>query len=152
MHNIQDLTVGSHGKPLQRTSHSGTTGNLDDDGEDNLSGPEIDNLETAITNNTSHNFNPEAVDVPEIASPFLTPADEQEFYAALAVLQNEQVIPAGYGLLPDEWDDHSYPTLEVLGSGRRGRREITVSLPEIIWRPRAELWGCAVDLLIRLLE
>ncbi|KAI0695883.1 hypothetical protein BC835DRAFT_1272714, partial [Cytidiella melzeri] len=115
-------------------------------------GPDVTHIEAAVEQNHGHNFNHEAVNVPESETPFATHADEVEFCAALVILQDSHVVPGGYGLLPDEWEDSTYPTLEVLRSSRRGRREITISLPETVWQPRAELWACAVELLVRLTE
>lgn len=109
-------------------------------------------LGTVIAENHEHNFNHDAVEVPGTENPFASDADEQVFHAALEILHAEQTVPHGYYLLEDEWEGGSYPTLEILQSGRRGRREITISLPDSIWRPRAEMWARAVDLLVRLTE
>ncbi|KAI0093417.1 hypothetical protein BDY19DRAFT_990059 [Irpex rosettiformis] len=106
----------------------------------------------AVAQDNEHNFNHEAVDVPESEDPFATMEEEQVFWATLAILQEEQFIPEGYGLLVEESEDEAYPVVEILQPGRRGRQEITISLPEHVWRPRAELWGRAIDLLVQLTE
>lgn len=74
------------------------------------------------------------------------------FHAALAILHAEQVVPHGYYLLEGEWEEGTYPSVEILRSGQRGRREITIALPDSVWRPRAEMWARAIDLLVRLTE
>ncbi|KAI0695885.1 hypothetical protein BC835DRAFT_1272659, partial [Cytidiella melzeri] len=147
---------GVHGRLTHRTP--GQTGaghpsdeDTDDDNPDSPR-PGITQLEAAVEQNHGHNFNHEAVNVPQSETPFATRESEQVFRAALVIIQDSQVVPGGYGLLPDEWEDNTYPTLEVLRSGRRGRREITVSLAENIWRPRAELWARAIELLVQLAE
>lgn len=106
----------------------------------------------AVTDEHEAQFNHEAVEVPAGASPFTAEEDEAAFSAALAMVQEDGVVPEGYGLLSEEWEDEMYPTLEVLRSGRRGRREVLVSLPDQIWRPRAELWGRALDVMLHILE
>jgi hypothetical protein len=53
-------------------------------------------------------------------------------------------------LIPDEWEDNEYPSVEIIRSGRRGGKELRVALPDFVWRPRAELWGQALDILSRI--
>lgn len=107
----------------------------------------------AIATHQAGNFNAvDAVDVPQSHSPFAEDEDLNEFRIALQVVNAANLIPHGYGLLPEEWEEETYPTLEVLRSGRRGGREITVGLPEQVWRSRAELWGRALDVLSRILH
>ncbi|KAJ7183484.1 hypothetical protein C8R46DRAFT_1027194 [Mycena filopes] len=66
------------------------------------------------------------------------------FDAALAEAHRLLVVPAGYGLLPDEWENGAYPAFEILKSGRKGSKELRVALPDVLWRARAELWGRAL--------
>lgn len=90
--------------------------------------------------------------VPPSESPFVSPDDLNVFQIALAAVGSEDIVPEGYGLLEDEWEEDAYSTIEVINSGRRGRREIVVGLPEHVWRPRAVLWEQALDVLIRVLH
>lgn len=107
-------------------------------------------LEAGIETAQAPNFHHEAVGVPKHASPFTDKADEAIFRTALLRVQEFGLVPSGYGLLPDEWDDDTYPTHETINSGRRGLRGLHVNLPGTVWRPRAELWGQALDIVDRL--
>lgn len=92
----------------------------------------------------------ESVEVDESHPPF----DEHHlalFRDALRQVCDQGIIPEGYGVLEDEWGGDGYPTVETIQSGRRGRREITLGLPDSIWRPRAILWIQAVDIMTRIL-
>lgn len=99
-----------------------------------------------------HNYNHEAVNVPEDENPFATEEEEQVFHTALAILHEAQTVPHGYYLQEDEWENGTYSEVEALYSGRRGSREIFITLPNSVWRPRAEMWARALDLLVRLTE
>ena len=59
-------------------------------------------------------------------------------------------LPHGYGWHVDEWDEDGYPAVETLRSGRRGRREVEVGLPDNVWRARAGLWIQALDVMTRI--
>ncbi|KAJ7279925.1 hypothetical protein C8J57DRAFT_997915, partial [Mycena rebaudengoi] len=69
------------------------------------------------------------------------------FRDTLAVANENEVVPAGYGLLPEEWENGAYPTYEMLNSGRRSGKDLRIVLPDSVWRPRAELWGRALAIL-----
>jgi hypothetical protein len=73
---------------------------------------------------------------------------ETEFFLALRELVDEEVIPVGYGLYEDEWEDDGYPLFETLDVGkRRGGKPTIISLEDPIWQHRAVLWVQAVNLL-----
>ncbi|KAL0056669.1 hypothetical protein AAF712_016725 [Marasmius tenuissimus] len=74
------------------------------------------------------------------------------FKTALAAAEEQGFLPEGYGVLPGEWEDGEYPSYELLRSGKKGTREIRVDLPNHIWRPRAEKWVQALDILVYMLE
>lgn len=50
------------------------------------------------------------------------------------------ISPPGFGLLPEEWGDEGYPSVEPIPYGKRGGTK-EIALPDHIWRPRAILWG-----------
>lgn len=100
----------------------------------------------------AQNFNSEdSVQVPSSESPF-TEEDLEAFSLALSAVSMAGFVPNGYGLREDERESGSYPTVETLNSGRRGRREIVVGLPEHIWYSRALLWAQGLDVLNRTLH
>ncbi|KAJ7183707.1 hypothetical protein C8R46DRAFT_884019, partial [Mycena filopes] len=95
------------------------------------------------------NFHHAPVAVPKHANP-LSEQGMLVFNLALSRAERRGVVPSGYGLLEDEWDDGAYPAYEILKSGRKGSKELRVALPDTIWRPRAEMWGRGIDIINRL--
>ncbi|KAJ6489726.1 hypothetical protein C8R45DRAFT_1138343 [Mycena sanguinolenta] len=138
----------------QRRQMSGQTGAGQLDDEDislpssNLateSSSEVD-LEELVEEAHAGNFH-DAVGVPKHANPFSDDGTMQLFYDSLEATIRTDIVPPGYGLLPEEWEGGEYPTFEILKSGRRGGRELRVALPDAIWRPRAVMWGRALAVL-----
>ncbi|KAL0060477.1 hypothetical protein AAF712_012760, partial [Marasmius tenuissimus] len=93
----------------------------------------------------------ERVHVPRYPPPFDTTQLEL-FARALTVADEQRLIPGGYGVRSEEWEDGEYPSYEVLRSGKKGTQELRVDLPDHIWRPRAEKWVQALDILNYMLE
>jgi hypothetical protein len=95
----------------------------------------------------STNVHHEAVEVPGNEDPFSSDQQRDAFRTALAAVQEQALLPHGYGLHQDEWETESYPAYEIMKSGWRGTKELRVALPNFQWQPRAELWGQALDIL-----
>lgn len=91
----------------------------------------------------------DAIVVPDVTNPFSDDDLMQAFTTALDIVREQGMLPEGYGLLPEEWDDNEYPAFWVIKSGRRGK-DLTISLPDARWRARSELWGQALDIINRL--
>ncbi|KAJ7732948.1 hypothetical protein DFH07DRAFT_755085, partial [Mycena maculata] len=140
---------GVHGPETQREPGQTGAGQLDDE---DISEPEQDDddLNGQIEDAHAGNFHHEPVAVPKHANPFSDDETMQLFYDTLTAADAGNIIPPGYGLLPDEWENGVYPTHEILKSGGRGRRELRVKLPDAIWRPRAEMWGRGLAILNQL--
>lgn len=143
---------GVHG--AIRKPHRGQTGagQLADeavpevDSDQELDEDDWEDLEEQIEQAHESNFHHDAVPVPKHANPFSGEA-EQVFEDALERVRAARIIPEGYGLLEDEWEDGVYPSFQILKSGRRGGKELRIALPDFVWRPRAILWGQALDVL-----
>jgi hypothetical protein len=97
-------------------------------------------IEEQISDGIRHNFHHEPVSAPRGADPFQTQEARQAFQDLMLRMSQGDLIPDGYGILPEEWGDEGYPTYEVIPAGRNRRRELRVSLPDQIWRPRAVVW------------
>ncbi|KAJ6592483.1 hypothetical protein B0H19DRAFT_1279011, partial [Mycena capillaripes] len=144
---------GTHGPEHRQLPGQTGAGQLDDEEISLLSGDLDDNLEDdddleeKIEEAHAENFHHEAVPVPKHSNPFDDDESMQLFYDALDKAIHDNIIPPGYGLLPEEWDDGEYPSFEILKSGRRGGRQLRIDLPDAIWRPRAEMWGRALAIL-----
>ncbi|KAF8215165.1 hypothetical protein K438DRAFT_1473660, partial [Mycena galopus ATCC 62051] len=90
----------------------------------------------------------DAVDVPDHKNPFADePNQENLFFDVLAEVVREGIIPAGYGLLPEEWDEDGYPDVEILPAGRQMKTNFRMSLANPIWRQRATIWVQALSVL-----
>lgn len=68
----------------------------------------------------------------------------QRFQAAFEAAEEENFIPNGYGMLPEEdeyevWDPHETVTV--------ARKDVTVTLLEEVWKPRAVRWILGLHLL-----
>ncbi|KAJ7734873.1 hypothetical protein B0H16DRAFT_1767027, partial [Mycena metata] len=141
---------GTHGAVMQRAPGETGAGQLDDEDIPTVLDPELDldeegweDMIEGIEAANAHHFHPEPVSVPKHDNPF---SDEalHVFDTALAEAQCLHILPPGYGLLPEEWEDGIYPAFEILESGRKGSKELRVALPDRLWRPRAEQWGRAL--------
>ncbi|KAF7335795.1 hypothetical protein MVEN_02235500 [Mycena venus] len=144
---------GIHGPERSRAPGQTGAGQLDDEdvsapssNSSNKSESE-DDLEAQIEEVHAENFHHEAVSVPKHANPFDDNDTMELFYDALEAAIREDIVPPGYGLLPEEWDEEGYPAFEILKSGRRGSKQLRIALPDDIWRPRAEMWGRALAIL-----
>ena len=90
----------------------------------------------------------EAIEVPDHKNPFRDDTDaEGEFFAVLADVVREEIVPVGYGVLPEEWDEDGYPDIEILRAGRQMKTQIPVSLAHPIWLQRATLWVQGLNIL-----
>ncbi|KAJ7023809.1 hypothetical protein C8F04DRAFT_969811, partial [Mycena alexandri] len=145
---------GTFGPPLQREPGQTGAGQLEDEDIplppndfDDEEDEEEDDLAAQIEEAQTGHFHHEPVPVPKHANPFDDDESTGLFYDALEEAINRELIPPGYGLLPEEWGEEGYPTFEILKSGRRGGRQLRVALPDAIWRPRAEMWGRALAIL-----
>ena len=85
--------------------------------------------------------------VPDTTGLFDNGDTVQLFSAALTEYMAEADLPAGYGIREDELGVEGYETYEVLQIGKRGRKEMTISLPEQVWRPQTELWAKALHVM-----
>ncbi|KAJ7042188.1 hypothetical protein C8F04DRAFT_946252, partial [Mycena alexandri] len=113
---------------------------------------EADQVPAALDDQIALDQNPQirhdAIDVPDHRNPFSEDTvSENTFFELLAAVMAEEIIPAGYGVLPAEWGEDNYPDVETLRAGKRGTTKIRVSLANPIWRQRAELWVQALKVL-----
>ncbi|KAJ7745292.1 hypothetical protein B0H16DRAFT_976425 [Mycena metata] len=143
---------GTFGAPLRREPGQTGAGQLEDEDiplppSDFDDEEDEEDLEAQIEEAQTAHFPHEPVPVPKHANPFDDDESTALFYDALEEAIHRELVPPGYGLLPEEWGDDGYPTFGILKSGRRGGRQLRVALPDAIWRPRAEMWGRALSIL-----
>lgn len=74
------------------------------------------------------------------------------FNECLAQCLEDGIVPLGFNVRPEEWDDHGYPSFEIIKSGRCGTKELRVPLPIDDWLTKAQLWVQALVLMSTLLK
>ncbi|KAJ7183656.1 hypothetical protein C8R46DRAFT_1159146 [Mycena filopes] len=121
-------------------------------GEAGAGNPPDEEVPAALEDQIALDQNPQirhdAIEVPDHRNPFSDDTgSESLFFELLAEVVEEEVIPTGYGVLPEEWGEDGYPDVEILTAGKRGKTKIRVSLANPIWRQRAELWVQALNVL-----
>jgi hypothetical protein len=94
----------------------------------------------------------DAINPPDHRNPFPDSHAEREFFAALRQIIEGDIIPTGYGLFSDEWEDGEYPVVETIKVGRRAGKTVDISLAEPIWQHCTVLWVQSLDLLTRFRE
>jgi hypothetical protein len=107
-------------------------------------------LQHEIARDQAHNIRHEPIKVARHRNPFPTQAAEDEFHNILKIVVEQGVIPEGFGVCPDEWED-GYPEQETIKTGLRGKG-LEITLPEAVWFPRAILWAQALDVMSRLVD
>lgn len=151
---IIDRYYGVVGPDRERGSAQTGAGHPDSEDEDEevlepLSrheGDEDEELENQVEADQEHNIRHEPIRIARHQNPFQTDEKEAEFLSILAMVVRDDLVPIGYGVLVDEWDDDNYSELEIIKPGTKGK-EIEVVLPREIWLPRATYWAQALDLM-----
>jgi hypothetical protein len=162
---VEDIvrSYGIHGP--RQTRRDGDTGagelsdedvpSVDDDvdleSEDELDEESAETWEELqqLEENVGHHFVQKPVQVPRAFCPF-TDEGLKIFDETLEVALQEGPLPEGYGILPTEWPEGTYPSAENIKSGKKGTKELRVELPSSIWKPRAERWVQALYILNRM--
>lgn len=128
---------GVDGVHVSRPPHQTGAGHPEDE-ED----PEGAQITDTITSQQRQYVHHEAVRVPAASGPFASDELrlEEAFYAMFRELVAEDITPYGFGLTPDEWEEGHYPVYETIRVGRRGTKDLHVSLGEVVWYNRACLW------------
>jgi len=149
---------GVDGDVMQRIpGHTGAGHLVDEDFEDFDDSPADDDDADWVDMHTTReamaevdlNTYEEPVIVPAHNSPF-NDSEMQAFGLTLANYEASGHLPPGYGMLPDEWQDGLYPTFQALQTGRRGSKRLEIGLPDMVWRPRSELWVRALDIMMKI--
>ena len=110
--------------------------------------PYDDHLEEEeVTQRVERQLNHKSIDVPRIQDPFAGREDDRVvFCETLAYAADENLVPTGYGFLPDEDGFGEWLEVEKVAVGKRRRgKQWKVTLPQRIWEPRAKAWVQAVE-------
>ncbi|KAJ7486550.1 hypothetical protein FB451DRAFT_1391460 [Mycena latifolia] len=138
----------------ERVPRPGQTGAGHPDDEEDLDAWEDEHdedfLTHAVAEDLAHNIRHPAIKVARHKNPFRSAEMEANFFAALAEITEQNIVPQGFRVQEDEWEDGGYPAAEAINPGTRGK-EIIVALPREIWLPRAILFAQALDAMTRFL-
>jgi hypothetical protein len=126
---------GVHGHMRTQQRHQTGAGHpADEEDSDSDSDDEDPNtMVQAINNQQRHQIHHEAIGVPSQQNPFVDDATQRQFSATLDEVIAEDITPNNCRLTLDEWDGDEYPAFETITFGRRGSKELHVSLAEPIW-------------------
>jgi hypothetical protein len=111
----------------------------------------MENLVREITHEQLDNVLHGQVEVPPDRNPFQNNRREHEFFKVLDHVVQQRILLVGYGILPEEWEDGSYPITEELNVGRR-RKSISISLADDVWLECARLWVQRLNVLAHFLQ
>lgn len=85
------------------------------------------------------------IKVPPNACPF-EQGDLEVFQTSMAEALEDHFVPAGYGVLDDEWEGNAYSELEPL-VGQKQRSTIEIQLTHEVWYPRAVKWAVGLHIM-----
>jgi len=150
-----EQNYGIHGRPIHRLPGQTGAGHPadEDDVWDHIAKISVErnddwvDMDEAATNEVNQNTYNEPIPVPAHNIPFVSDAELEAFRIRLSQYEDSKFIPAGYGMLSDEWENGVYPTIQVIPVGHRGSRQLDIGLPDIIWRPRSQVWVRALDIM-----
>lgn len=146
LHRFYGTTPGSPTRRRQHQTGAGHPPEEEESDDDDGAGTLVDHIADSQQAHIRH----DGVPVPIQSSPFGEALSEAEFLAVLGEAEVEEDLPEGLGVLEEE-QEYGYDDHEVLRSGRRGRKELLIELPEHVWRPRAELWARGLHLMSRVM-
>jgi hypothetical protein len=87
------------------------------------------------------------VPIPQQQCPFTSTEELALFLEAFQIAEQDGFVPAGYGVLEDEWEEGSYPGEQYIGSDRKLNPSLFIPLPPDIWFPRAVGWAVALHVM-----
>ncbi|EIM82167.1 uncharacterized protein STEHIDRAFT_114791 [Stereum hirsutum FP-91666 SS1] len=142
---------GVEGLPRRRPHGETGAGHPDDEADDTDNETDVQDdllgsIDDTLADDLEEHIRHDAIPVPPSSCPF-SPTSYAIFLAALDEIHAREVIPEGYGIMPEEWAERYYPLSETITFGVGGKKKLKVILPEEIWWPRALAWVQGLDLM-----
>jgi hypothetical protein len=137
---ILERYLGVHG-PLSQHQHSGAGAPEDEHS--------YETIDDRIAADQEHHIRHDPVEVPQHGIPFTSPEAEGLFANAHRGVVAAGIVPLGFGVAENEWDEDMYPGFEDIKSGRGGKR-LSICLPFAVWWPRAVAWAQALELMTKI--
>ncbi|KAF7318562.1 Integrase catalytic domain-containing protein [Mycena chlorophos] len=110
----------------------------------NLQGEALDD---AIAQDQEPEIRHDGVEAPRAEDPFDSDEAQRIFHNASRQVASSQIIPSGYGVTPNEWENGVYSEIEGL---KVGKRVVQIRLPREVWLPRAVQWAQALDVILHM--
>lgn len=113
---------------------------VDDVNTSDLSPQEIEIitfLQEQLQSEQSKHVHHPPVSVPSCQCPFGSIDMEETFWRAFSLAQQDDFVPAGYGVLEEEWEEGQYPSEQYIGNNRKHNPTPFIPLPYHLWYPRA---------------
>jgi hypothetical protein len=107
---------------------------------------ELANVAKQVSQEQMSNTHYEAINTSSSSSLFKDASGEEMFFSMPTQVIQKRVIPIGYGVLPEEWDDGSYPSCEEMRVGRK-HQKIHILLVDRKWLEQAKLWAQGLKVL-----
>ena len=141
-----DRYYGVHGAEVHRQDHQIGAGHDPTEEED------LDVVADYIAMHQAQHVRHDPVGVPNSICPFINEYWHGAFEELFQHVRDSAIIPEGLGMREEEWEGDHYPLYEEIRCGQRGSKPLLIPLPVWLWRPRAEVWVQALDVLVRVKE
>lgn len=120
---------------LPRHHHPGQTGAGHPDEDDDavtIDNEELEYTEHLIGDDLEESIRHDTIPVPPKTCPF-SPTSLDVFLATLSEVQEQGIVPDGYGLKTEEWEETFYPLSETIMFGVGGKKKLNVILSVDLW-------------------
>lgn len=101
LHQFYGTTANNH---IRHNHQTGAGHPPEEDSDD-----EVPILRAQITDSQQHHIHHEPIEVPDSRLPFPDSTIADLFYATLNTLNDEELVPAGYNILPEEMNEGYVP-------------------------------------------
>ncbi|KZV62873.1 hypothetical protein PENSPDRAFT_710703 [Peniophora sp. CONT] len=132
-------------------SHTSYSGAWDDIGLEMHGGEDWRGMRARqIARDLRGNIRHSPIRVPRHVNPFLGDlAREERFWEKVQALKDArpEMIPEGYNLLDEDFEEEMYPSAHEIPLGRSKTRTQVIPLPYEVWYPRAVRWVQALHVL-----
>ncbi|KAL1725615.1 hypothetical protein EV714DRAFT_220951, partial [Schizophyllum commune] len=152
---VEDIQryYGCHGAQRQHPRRRGA--GHDEDDEDDAHAPagegedgestsgeleDMGDLDQYVEGDNDPRFHLEPIHVPKHAAPFSSDDSFHLFLSGFEQAEKQGLLPANMNIRQEEWEGGVYPSFEIIRSGRKGKKELRIALPDSVWRSRAETW------------
>ncbi|KAI6142429.1 hypothetical protein BKA82DRAFT_3985099 [Pisolithus tinctorius] len=103
----------------------------------NLADDEVMETADVIAHQQQVHIKPEAVCIPSLQNPFQNDEEELTFFRGLQEVVTQDIMPENFGLTAMKWNSDTYPLIKTIHIGCHARKEVDISLADVIWYSQA---------------